>query len=97
MKKNYLLGLVLLSFFNGIKPFEKIESFKLETDQGIFSYNQNSNEIIAFLELTEGDSYTENLWSSDFKELIDEIPETSIIFIASGELADQKLNEIKKM
>ncbi len=85
MRKKYLLGLMLLSFFNGVKPFEKIESFELQVDQGVFSYTQDSDEIIAFLELTEGDAYTENLWSSNFQELIDEIPKTNIVFIASGE------------
>ncbi len=96
MRKKYLLGLMLLSFFNGVKPFEKIESFELQVDQGVFSYTQDSDEIIAFLELTEGDAYTENLWSSNFQELIDEIPKTNIVFIASGESADQRLNEIKE-
>ena len=56
---------MLLSFFNGTKPFEKIGSFDLQTENGVFSYDEENPEITVFLRFLEGDAYTEDLWSSN--------------------------------
>ena len=93
MKKKYLLSLMLLSFFNGTKPFEKIGSFDLQTENGVFSYDEENPEITVFLRFLEGDAYTEDLWSSNFQEMVDQMPETNIIFVSSE---DGYLSKIKQ-